>query len=572
MGWIGWCMNWEDRRYYGSNSNEEISPPVLPGGAAAAGNNSVMGPFPVPVTHEESEISFNEGDNVNYEPTYPNRRNSESGLILNAPVMSLRTEVRILFVRHSESCANMLKKFQKGIYPAHTLYADPELTERGQRMALLRGAQLAGLITTNLGGVGPLYFGASGLRRTQQTAISLLGGSQIGEIVGGMIYALPYISEVGQTADNKVPGPATRTSLAKVNYSKLDAAAGAGGYLPDAERFFEWLGSSEADILATVTSTVRMVIVTHAGWMKKLAERMGLTDARYENLDAMAVTVTYGADRQVLSGPAFLPDGERLVFEADWDALAAEACPDSCTGRGAPICSGRAGSICERLVAVYNNYRRVSDKEIQDLEKDLRIMESYRTSGGRPQVVTALENLRKHGGRGLFGGGRSRDNLPGDLLPVLAAYGCQTGGEAEACQLVREALHRNVNRMNAIPDATIERIANLARTPALRNYTRKTSGWFGTRRGARYTRSRTDGQLRRNLERVRDSVCPPAPTVEEPMVGAVQSNNSSSVRAVVAPAPVVKPKKRWFWGGRRKTNRRGWSKKRLTHRRRHSHK
>lgn len=523
---------------------------------------------PAPITRESTFSTLN-GIPVNYEP---NRRNSvvngNGFLRLSAPGATgnllmggpLRTEVRILFVRHSESCANMLKKFQKGVYPAHTLYVDPELTRRGQQMAQERGRQLTELVEQKLGTAGPLYFGASGLRRTQQTAITLLQNSQL-EATNGVIYALPYVSEVGQTADNRVPGPGERAGLSMVDYSLLDGAA--RGYFPDVNQFFKWLGSSSG-LLGTAT-TVRMVIATHAGWMKSLAKQLGVRDARYENLDAAAVTITYGSDRAILAEKSWIEGGQRLVFvpAGGWDALAAAACPDECVGRGAPICSGAPGTICDRLADVYRSYKQVSLPTIQALEKDLRIMESYRQDGGRPQVLAALENLRKYAGGGFFRAARSRNQLPGDLLPLIAAYGCQAAGSAEesveACQLVRAALAGRVS------DANIERIANLGRAPSLRNYTRKSSGWFGLRWGTRYTKSRNG--LRRNLERVRDSVCPAPPVGGvnnlSSVAGAV-SNANMSVQAV-EPTP-SRQRKPLLFPPRYYTRRGGGHKKRATRR------
>ena len=86
----------------------------------------------------------------------------------------------ILFVRHSESCANQLKaayKDEKGLQKLRSGitklgYRDPELTELGEKWATMRGEQLAPYVrpTTKMF--------ASTLFRTQLTALSISEGIQ----------------------------------------------------------------------------------------------------------------------------------------------------------------------------------------------------------------------------------------------------------------------------------------------------------------------------------------------------------------------------------------------------------
>ena len=86
----------------------------------------------------------------------------------------------IIFVRHSESCANQLKAAyseQKGIQKLKTGiaklgYRDPELTELGEKWATLRGEQLAPYVSPTT------KMFASTLFRTQLTAMFILEGIQ----------------------------------------------------------------------------------------------------------------------------------------------------------------------------------------------------------------------------------------------------------------------------------------------------------------------------------------------------------------------------------------------------------
>jgi broad specificity phosphatase PhoE len=86
----------------------------------------------------------------------------------------------ILFVRHSESCANQLKaayKDKKGLQKLglgleKMGYKDPELTELGEAWATLRGTQLAPYVSQTT------KMFASTLFRTQLTALFILEGIQ----------------------------------------------------------------------------------------------------------------------------------------------------------------------------------------------------------------------------------------------------------------------------------------------------------------------------------------------------------------------------------------------------------
>lgn len=426
-----------------------------------------------------------------------------------------QTKVSILFVRHSESCANMLKKVGrsgfKGGYEANK-YLDPELTTRGHAMAVERGRELTRLIPTTLGGEGPLYLGASVLRRTQQTARRLREGMDVGP---DTIFVLPYISElsnvfgrtVGFDKDNTpVPReqrlPAVVAGQPTLDFGEYDDVA--DGRIPNAIKFFQWLGSRIVmpgsflfDVERGRPAHIRLVIVTHGHWMTGLAKMLG-SPIKYNNLESTVVTVTYGREGELLppgvQWKAGVPPMTHLRFTPS-PAANRMACPDECAG--AIICSGVRMPVCERLEGLYRQYATAPVEIIRSLERDLRIMELYQPMA-RPQVVVALDNLRKH-----VAGKRSRDQLAADLLAMMAAYGCEGGSDEEACRLVEGALARpNIERLD---EATLVRIADAARTPGLRNYTRKATGWFGVRRGTRYTKSRTG--MRRDLEMVRDSVC-----------------------------------------------------------------
>jgi broad specificity phosphatase PhoE len=372
------------------------------------------------------------------------------------------TRVKILFVRHSESCANMLKKVggASRFIERVTMQVDPFLTARGTQMAQQRGSTLNAMITRFLGEEGALHYAGSGLRRTHLTAYNLLVGSGAIQDPDLQIRVLPHVNEMGMGADNKMVPESERDTLGgKVDFTLFNSSPNPS--TPSADLFFEWLGRQNTLLPAAPTgSVVRMVIVTHGHWLSALSKKIplpGSTQAekiKYDNLDAAAVTTTYSNrtwnhDLQWIEGEA----GRKILSGLDFDALAEFACPDRCPGT--VICTGDGpGDMCTRLREAVG----YDGAKLQKLATDLGIMEYYRREP-RPEVLEAIRKLGSYGGA--FGTGRGREFLAADLLPLQTAYRCGTEGAAPAVNdnpscVALEDLYQRAERGDPVPFADIQ--------------------------------------------------------------------------------------------------------------------
>jgi broad specificity phosphatase PhoE len=367
----------------------------------------------------------------------------------------VRYTVQILFLRHSESCANMIKKIDgwSGVTRRLISAVDPALTHRGEQMALNKGERLRADLSAHLGINGELVpdeggifqtadgarliVGASMLRRTQQTAGFLLQGAGV-QAAAGQIHLLPYISETGGGADNKRGPLQPFGEPNQIDATPLSETP--DGEIPSSEKFFKWLGKYGIDadnreqpksFLKRDSPLLRMVIVTHGNWLKELTGIEKLENKKYNNLDGAVVEILYGNDHEILSGHTvtklFIPS------EVPGDLMAIEACPDNCAG--GTVCSadarletpeqGSRARICERLQGAPG----LDAKGLANLAKDLTIMEKYRSSGVRPEVAGAIKKLGSYGGWS----GRQRENIAADVMPIQVAYGCGVEG-GDVCQ------------------------------------------------------------------------------------------------------------------------------------------
>jgi broad specificity phosphatase PhoE len=436
-----------------------------------------------------------------------------------------RTKVSILFVRHSESCANLLKKVGRPLDQVR--YTDPELTSRGVAMARERGGQLATLVPQILGERGPLYYGASVLRRTQQTALNLLAGGAP-PAHNKRVYVLPYISEVGAGYDN-TPGPRKET----VDFLAIDDLGATGAAAkPNVRAFFEWLGGKTRegnflglDYTQPRAPEIRMVIVTHAGWMKALAKSFSTVDVRYENLDAAGVTVTYGDDGVIQIPIAWIDSttNPRSHLPYMGAALSGPACPDNCAG--AVVCSGQSGTLCGRLMGLYGQAvagEPVPWSLIGPLAQDLAIERIYAGSAKMAGLLKSVaERLKQYAPSTGFGRTRDRRNLVGDLREAMEALGCEgaPSGTTEACVAIDELLAIPEGGVNRIPNWQLslaaDKIVNAGNQKLLRNYA-KPAGWFTRKKGRA-------GALRRNLQAMRERAGCPVAVAPTPAPSAIMN-------------------------------------------------
>jgi broad specificity phosphatase PhoE len=189
--------------------------------------------------------------------------------------------VRIFFMRHSESCSNVLPRSVS----EKTDYVDPELTTRGHAMAEERATEFFKRILGRLEmGRGrdrdsELYVCSTPLLRAQQTAQYFVDGwVDYDEII-----VLPYIKDAELS-------PVNRKLLARTN-TELLPAAGKGPH--DVRGFLEWLS---AQMKPGVT---RLLCVTHKGFLRKLSAWLLGREIEYGNLDGVEVVVRGGVPRIV---------------------------------------------------------------------------------------------------------------------------------------------------------------------------------------------------------------------------------------------------------------------------------
>jgi broad specificity phosphatase PhoE len=219
--------------------------------------------------------------------------------------------VHIYFLRHSESCSNVLGSAAS----ARLNYEDPELTTRGHAMAAERAEEFFRHEAARFGGGarhGEIYICSTPLLRAQQTAQHFAGG---GWVDYDEIIVLPYIKNVGLSKSDR-EGPA------RLNYNLVPV----GGTGPtDVKEFFAWLGGQMK------AGHTRLLFVLHKGFLRQLTGWLLGREIEYSNLDGVEVVVRYdGAGRMV-----GLP---RIVGQPVRRYRPSRAVPRDACGRGGSGC------------------------------------------------------------------------------------------------------------------------------------------------------------------------------------------------------------------------------------------
>lgn len=226
--------------------------------------------------------------------------------------------VYVYFVRHSESCANVLKRNTTAGGLAQKFFPDPELSGRGvamvQERARLLSAELgrlASVTQTEATSRSKLIVCSSSLFRAQQTAMYLSNGLTDADRISDRVVVLPYIQETGFGQENTALPDTERERLGL--YSKLPGGAVSKGRIatdlfatapnastPDVEGFFEWLRcniktvyEAAAGILypAAGLDAIRLLVVSHTGTMTAVYKQYAknLTTIKHDNLEGMEV-------------------------------------------------------------------------------------------------------------------------------------------------------------------------------------------------------------------------------------------------------------------------------------------
>jgi broad specificity phosphatase PhoE len=226
--------------------------------------------------------------------------------------------VYVYFVRHSESCANVLKRNTTAGGFMQKFFPDPELSGRGVKMAEERArllsaelGRLAGVTQTATVSRSKLIICSSALFRAQQTAMYLSNGLTDADRISDRVVVLPYIQETGIGQENTALSDADRVS--KGLYAKLPGGAASKGRIatdlfaaapnaatPNVERFFEWLRCNIKAVYETAAGApypaagldaIRLLVVSHTGTMTDIYKRYALsaTSIKHDNLEGMEV-------------------------------------------------------------------------------------------------------------------------------------------------------------------------------------------------------------------------------------------------------------------------------------------
>jgi hypothetical protein len=332
--------------------------------------------------------------------------------------------VRIFFFRHAESCANMLKKL--GRKTEQSSYLDPDITRRGAAIANLVGRRLQENRTLDQGMEGtPIRIGASVLLRAQQTADILR--RNVGVLEGQrFIQVFPFIGEmsqktgawfaqsVGYGKDNQPMSRNAKVAISsnpfnppwkrekipvQLDYRPYDDAATLKPETVDPVRFIAWLGKNLrgifGDDIVSRSDRLRLVVITHAGWLEKLTGLEGLGEPiHFDNVEGTAIEIKYSADGVKLDGPRWVPQLKRIKYYDVSDIAREKPCPDSCLS--GTICSGVSEDILERIrliaVQVINN-NAIPHDDIKTLENDMRITELYASSPNRV-IIQTLDRMK----------------------------------------------------------------------------------------------------------------------------------------------------------------------------------
>ena len=472
--------------------------------------------------------------------------------------IGILSQINILFVRHAESCANMLKTV--GRLREKNNYLDTDITARGVRMAEERGHEIQSRFLKS-GAMGPtsspLLLCASALLRTQQTADGLRKGISDG-LSGPTINILPYINETGIGKDNAIMTKAERgrldaTKAVENTYWRFFENA-SNAAVPNPMRFLDWLQTNRDILFAGMTARIRrLVIVTHANWLNELTAYLfgkqgrfyGATGGeRYDNLDAAGISVYYMTDGTYKIRWLFQnDDGTPIkVFKYMPSDNVGGPCPDGC--RAATICRpGYSSSegLCRRLQNMYTRaigLEPIPWNEIRDLAADLTIegiykqkrIEELMAGGGiSSQNIAPIKNVQKVIAEGAvilqkyapvigFAQSRSRREMVADLFPIMEAFGCAPTGNA-TCSALDELLEISEENVDTIPNWQITKAANSIPNKKARNTIRaylKPTGWLARKKTRR-------GALRENLTRIRTEICG-EPTPRTPSFGEFPNN------------------------------------------------
>jgi broad specificity phosphatase PhoE len=231
----------------------------------------------------------------------------------NKSLQSQRTPVRVIFMRHGYSCANLAKRlgfFKTGYL--HNQYTDPELTATGIKYAkdiYNKYHKGTGLNTDQFPLLSLLYqqgiqnVCSSVLMRTQQTAQYTFDPEKI--------TVIPYVSEEGGFEENTpirdqsvkknimyqsdlYTGDPMQNTYSKLDYSLIQGISDAN--IPDVHKFLRWLNENYQKIRINPDVNT-IIIVSHKHFMQSLHQYITGKKININNYDMLQYELELSGDR-----------------------------------------------------------------------------------------------------------------------------------------------------------------------------------------------------------------------------------------------------------------------------------
>lgn len=369
--------------------------------------------------------------------------------------------VSVYFMRHSESCANVLKRNTRLGGLAQKGYTDPELSGRGVAMVMERARQLQDELA---GFPSPIIVCSSALFRAQQTALYLSNGLREGQTSSNRVIVLPYIQETGIGQENTALSEVERERLGL--YSKLPGGmadkerlvtdlfnAAPSASTPNVERFFDWLrcnitavykAAASGSAAVSTTDSIQLLVVSHTGTMTEIYKRYtpnatNLTTIKHDNLDGMKVEFSVKASTSVGGGgmSAIRIVAPRIKYTPSVRIPA--SCPDTTCRK--PVCPASASTstlgsgVAEADPALCNMLGTARSVAIgsgpltsQQYRDQLKPVVTRLAANSRPQVKTLRRKLAAYEPPGAFMGlfrkGKDRTELSTNVQSAANYFGC----------------------------------------------------------------------------------------------------------------------------------------------------
>lgn len=424
------------------------------------------------------------------------------------PQLTSPVEVTIVFIRHSESCANVLKRNVPMGGLRQKSYTDPELSERGIQMAQERSANIVETLLNPIDVASasePWIIGSSTLFRAQQTAMYLSEGISRNR-ASDRIIVMPYIQETGLGEENvalddrkrlelglykQLPGSPERllTSLFRVAENPTK---------PSVDNFFNWLGcnlellyrAGTANPTAAVPPKMRLLVVTHCNLMNEIYKKLRTSgqpsSMKYDNLEAMAVKITYS-----LTTPLRAVITE-VKHEYRPSLRIKSSCPDNVCRFKEDICPKGAAIaptiVGEEKISPYadicTSLSRLTGPV--DYTKVIRPLIDRLKSDTRPQIVSARKLLESYK-PSMFSRSNNVTIRGSDITTIIQSLECKVLETPEV--LAGENVRLAAESKSILAGVSAPAVAESRRTSNVSNNAFGNTGFYNTTGGARKHRA-----------------------------------------------------------------------------------